>query len=117
MAQAVGTNPAEAPTPAAANNDPTQPAQGSVPLKPSLGAIQGALGAVTPNARGCLGPDDAVSRATITFKSDGSVQSVGVTGGAAGTPAEACIRSALMKAHIPPFAQPTFSTQATIRPK
>ncbi len=116
MAQAVGASPAAAPTPAAQNTDSSQPAAGSVPLRPSLGAIQGALGAVVPGARGCLGPDDAVSHATVTFKSDGSVQSVAVTGGAAGTPAAACIRSALMKAHVPPFAQATSSSPVTIRP-
>jgi hypothetical protein len=115
MAQAVGATPTATPTPAAANNDTSQ-AAGSVPLKPSLGAIQGALGAALPGARGCLGADDAVSRATVTFKSDGSVQSVAVKGGAAGTPAEGCIRSALMKAHVPPFAEASFASPVTIRP-
>jgi hypothetical protein len=88
----------------------------SVVLKPSQGAIQGALGAALPAARGCLGPDDPISRASVTFQSDGTVQSVTVTGGAAGKPAEACIRSALMRAKVPPFATPTFTAPATIRP-
>ena len=52
----------------------------------------------------------------VTFKSDGTVQSVSVSGGAAGKPAEACIRSALSKARIPPFAQPTFTAPTTVRP-
>jgi hypothetical protein len=116
MAQAVGVTPSATPQLAPANNDSSSQSQGNVPLKPSLGAIQGALGAAVPGARACLGPDDAVSRANVTFKSDGSVQSVAVTGGAKGTPAEACIRSALMKAHVPPFAQATFSSPVTIRP-
>jgi hypothetical protein len=51
----------------------------------------------------------------VTFQSDGSVQSVSVSGGAAGKPAETCIRAALMKARVPPFASPTFSAPATIR--
>jgi hypothetical protein len=88
----------------------------SVTLKPSQGAIQGALGAALPAARACLGPDDPISRASVTFQSDGTVQSVTVTGGAAGKPAEACIRSALMRAKVPPFATPTFTAPATIRP-
>jgi hypothetical protein len=98
----------DTPTPAAA--------PGSVPLKPSQGAVQGAIGAVLPGARGCLDADDPVSRVTVTFQSDGSVQNVAVSGGAAGKPAEACIRSALMKARVQPFAQPSFSFGTTIRP-
>ena len=117
MQQAAGV------TPGATSGSPTSPdspdapqaAQGSVPRKPSLGALQGALGAALPGARACLGPDDAVSHAMVTFQSDGSVQSVSVSGGAAGKPAEGCIRSALMKARVAPFAQPTFSAPATIR--
>jgi hypothetical protein len=116
MQQAAGVT--SSPTAAAAATHPDEglPAPGSVPLKPSQGAVQGSLGAALPSARGCLGPDDPISHATITFKSDGSVQSVGVSGGAAGKPAEACIRSALSKARIAPFAQPTFTATATVRP-
>jgi hypothetical protein len=69
-----------------------------------------------PGARACLGPDDAVSHATVTFKSDGSVQSVAISGGAAGKPAEGCIRAALSKARVQPFVQPTFTAPATVRP-
>jgi hypothetical protein len=101
---------------AAASADAPPPAPGDVPIKPALGAIQGALGAALPGARACLGPDDPVSRATITFASDGSVQSVAVSGGAAGKPAEQCIRSALHKVRIPPFLQSTYTAPATIRP-
>ncbi|HTQ47034.1 MAG TPA: hypothetical protein VMI75_29970 [Polyangiaceae bacterium] len=102
------------PTPTATEAPAAAPT--SVVLKPSQGAIQGALGAALPAARGCLGPDDPISRASVTFQSDGTVQSVTVTGGAAGKPAEACIRSALMRAKVPPFAMPTFTAPATIRP-
>ncbi|HEY8087521.1 MAG TPA: hypothetical protein VIF09_06750 [Polyangiaceae bacterium] len=101
---------------AAATADSTLPAPGSVPLKPSMGAIQGALGAALPSARACLGPDDPVSHATVTFRSDGTVGSVSISGGAAGKPAEACIRAALMNARVAPFAQPTFTAPATVRP-
>ena len=55
------------------------------------GAVTGALGAVLPQARGCLGPDDPISRAAIVFGSNGTVQSVSVTGAAAGTEVEACM--------------------------
>jgi hypothetical protein len=81
-----------------------------------MGAVQGAVGTVLPAARYCLGPDDPVSRATITFKSDGSVQNIAVTGNAAGQPAEGCIRSRLMTARVPPFASPTFTWTVTVRP-
>ena len=56
---------------------------GNVPQKPSQGAVTGALGAVLPRARACLGPDDPISRATVVFSSGGSVQSVSVSGAAA----------------------------------
>ncbi|HSO39202.1 MAG TPA: hypothetical protein VLT33_42040, partial [Labilithrix sp.] len=115
MKGAVGADgkPAE-PTPAAGASGP-QFAAGTVPQKPSQGAVTGALGAVLPGARACLGPDDAVSRASITFTSAGTVQSVGVTGGAAGKPAEACIKGALGKAKLAPFAEPTYTANITVR--
>ncbi|HZU85024.1 MAG TPA: hypothetical protein VE987_18965 [Polyangiaceae bacterium] len=101
---------------AAPSGDGAKPPAGNVPLKPAMGAVQGAVGAVLPATRYCLGPDDPVSRATITFKSDGSVQSVVVTGDAAGQPAEACIRSRLMNARVPPFSNPSFTWTVTVRP-
>lgn len=88
---------------------------GNVPQKPSQGAVTGALGAVMPSARACLGPDDAISRASVIFSSDGVVQSVSVSGGAAGKPAEACIKAALTKAKLTPFAEPSYTANITIR--
>jgi hypothetical protein len=116
MQQAAGSSPTATPAAAPTTADTSLPAPGSVPLKPSQGAIQGALGAALPGARACLGADDPISHVTVTFKSDGSVQSVAVSGGAAGKPAEACIRSALSKARVTPFAQPTFTASTTVRP-
>ena len=69
-----------------------------------------------PAARGCLGDDDGVSRAHVVFGSDGAVQSVSVTGFAAGKPLEACIKTALGKAHVPPFAEATYGATVTVRP-
>jgi hypothetical protein len=106
-------NDSQTPTPAA---DSPQFSAGSVPQKPSQGAVTGALGAALPGARACLSPDDPVSKATVTFASAGTVQSVVVTGAATGKPAEACIRTALGKAKVPPFAQPTYSATVTVRP-
>jgi hypothetical protein len=105
--------------PAAA--DPVAPeaphyAPGSVPQKPSQGAVTGALTRVLPAARSCLNPDDPLSRANVTFISGGTVSSVVITGGAAGKPAEECIRRALMKANVPPFAQDTYAANINVRP-
>lgn len=115
MGKAVGADgkPVEA-TPAAGNTGP-QFAAGTVPQKPSQGAVTGAIGAVLSGARACLGPDDPVSRASITFTSAGTVQGVSVSGGAAGKPAEACIKAALGKAKVAPFAEPTYTANITVR--
>jgi hypothetical protein len=91
-------------------------APGSVPQKPSQGAVTGALGRVLPQARSCLNPDDPISRANITFASAGTVSSVVVSGFAAGKPSEECIKSALAKATVPPFAQANYAANVTIRP-
>lgn len=90
-------------------------AAGSVPRKPSQGAVTGAIGAVLSQARACVGPDDPVSRAAIVFSSGGAVQQVRVSGHAAGKPAEACIKAALGKAKLTPFAEPTYTANITIR--
>jgi hypothetical protein len=94
----------------------TGPDPGSVPQKPSQGAVTGAIGAALPGARACLKADDPVSKATITFGASGAVQSVTVTGAAAGKPAEACIKAALGRAKVPAFAQPTYTASVTVRP-
>jgi hypothetical protein len=114
--RSVGPGAQTAPTTVANVAESPRPAGDSLPAKPALGAVQGALGTVLPGARSCLGADDPVSRATITFKSDGSVQAVAVSGHASGEPAEECIRSRLMAARIPPFASPTFTWTVTVRP-
>jgi hypothetical protein len=96
----------------------SQPAAqpGDLPEKPSAGAVQAAVSAPLGGARACVAGHDAPSRATVTFGSNGRVQSVGVSGPAAGTPAESCIRAALSKARVQPFARPSFSVGVTVRP-
>jgi hypothetical protein len=84
--------------------------------RPSTGAAQAAVGAVLGAARACLAGQTAPSSATLVFGSDGEVDSVRVTGGAAGTPAAACVESALRKARVQPFAAPSFSLGVTVRP-
>jgi len=107
-----------APGPAAAPEGPAAPAfaPGSVPQKPSQGAVTGALLRATPGARACLNAGDAPSRANVTFSSSGSVTAVVVTGPAAGNPEEECIKKAMMKASVPPFSQDSYSANVNIRP-
>ena len=90
-------------------------APGSVPERPSQGQVLGAIGLVMGGARACVPADSPVSRATITFQSDGTVKSVSVTGFAAGKPAEACIKGALSKAKVDPFAEATYPMTVSIR--
>ena len=115
MNKAVGADGKPVDATPAAGPAGSQFAAGTVPQKPSQGAVTGAIGAVLPGARACLGPDDPVSRATITFTSAGTVQSVNVSGGAAGKPAEGCIKAALGKAKVAPFAEATYTAPITIR--
>lgn len=89
-------------------------AAGTVPQKPSQGALTSALGAVLPSARSCLSPDDAVAKATIVFNSVGKVDTVSVHGGPAGK--GECIKTALLKAKIQPFMDPNYTANITVRP-
>lgn len=91
-------------------------APGSVAQHPSQGQVTGAIGSVMGAARACLGSDEPVSHATITFQSDGTVKSVSVTGFASGKPQEACIKTALSKAKVDPFAEATYPATISIRP-
>jgi hypothetical protein len=89
---------------------------GGTPEKPALGAVQAAVGAVLGSARACVAGQDDASSATITFGSDGRVQSVAVSGPAQGTNAEPCIKAALSKARVQPFSRPTFAASTAVRP-
>jgi hypothetical protein len=84
--------------------------------RPSTGAAQAAVGAVLGAARACVAGQPEASSATIVFGSSGEVTSVKVSGAAEGTPAAACVKSALAKARVQPFAASNFSLGVTIRP-
>jgi hypothetical protein len=62
-----------------------------------------------------MGADDPISRASVTLQSDGTVKSVSLSGFAAGKPSEGCIKSALSKMTVSPFAEATYSVPVTIR--
>ncbi len=93
----------------------TTQAAGNVAQRPSQGQVAGAIGSVMSGAKACLNGDEPMSRATVTFQSDGTVKSVNVTGFAAGKPQEACIKTALSKATVSPFAEATYPVPVTIR--
>ncbi len=112
--------PAEKPVEQALPTDPAlRPADstgGAIPVKPSTGAVQAALGAVMSGARHCVAGDEEASSAVVVFASDGHVQSVSVHGPAAGKPAATCIEGQLSRARVQPFAAQSFSVNATVRP-
>jgi hypothetical protein len=88
----------------------------SRPLEPSMGAVSAAIMAVRPAAQACLAGQSVNAPATIIFGSEGQVKSVIVSGPVARTPAGDCIRSALSRAKVSPFAKATFSVPTTVRP-
>ncbi|HEX3853495.1 MAG TPA: hypothetical protein VHW01_21165, partial [Polyangiaceae bacterium] len=71
---------------------------------------------VMSGARHCVAGEDAASSAVVVFSSDGHVQSVSVSGPAAGQPSGACIQAQLSRARVQPFAAASFSVSATVRP-
>jgi hypothetical protein len=109
MRAAAGVSPSATSTgDTSSNNDQT-----NLPMKPSQGAVQQAVAGVVSAAGTCLGPDDPVANATIIFNSSGAVSRV-IVNNAAGK--EACIRGMLMRAHVSPFTQSSFTWAVIIRP-
>jgi len=107
--------PAAAAAPAAA---PPAAGGGDRPDRPSGSAVTSALTSALPGARGCLASGAAPSHARVTFGSNGGVQSVELTGPAAGDrKATSCLRAAFGHAHVPPFAQSSYSAGVTVRPQ
>ena len=88
----------------------------NVPEVPSQGAIQGAIGAHMSAAKGCVRGDAPPSRVSLTFGSDGKVKSVSISGNAAGSPAEGCLKSAFSKSSVGPFSRASYPVSFTVRP-
>jgi hypothetical protein len=86
---------------------------GARQLRPSPGAVLGAINSVLPSARACLGPDDAVRTGSLVFRSDGSVASVDLRSARS---EDACVKTALSKARVGAFADDTFVARVTVRP-
>ena len=116
MARAVGADgkPVEGagtPEPAAGN-----PKTQNIPEQPSQGAAFSAVGAVIGGAKACVAGADDVSRADVTFGSNGSVSKVNVTGWAAAHGKSACVQAALKGAKVQPFSKSSFTLGFPIRP-
>jgi len=118
---AAGPTAASAPSPdavpsvSASSSTPTS--DGTRPDRPSGSAVASAITQVLPAARACLGDVPDPSRATITFGPEGAVQKVDITGPAASSSkVMPCLRSALGRAHVPPFAQSSYAASVTVRP-
>lgn len=115
MAKAVGGDLKEKPkdgTPEPA----ALPRNQNIPEQPSQGSVQSAIGAVLPGAKACVTGADDVSRATVTFASNGTVQSVSVSGWAAAHGKSGCVQAALKGAKVGPFSKPSFTVGVPIRP-
>jgi hypothetical protein len=67
-------------------------------------------------AKSCVAGADDVSRANVTFSSQGNVTSVSVTGWAAAHGKSACIQAALKGAKVGGFSKPSYVVGVTIRP-
>ncbi len=95
---------------------PADSTSADLPEKPSSGAVQAAVASRLSAARSCVSGQKGPSSATVTWDSTGAVKSVSVSGPAAGTPAESCIKSALGASRVKPFSRPSYSVPLTIRP-
>jgi hypothetical protein len=109
QAMRVAAGPIDGPKKEASKDEPGF-AAGSVPQRPSMGSVTSAIGSALPGARACLAEGDEPVRATVVFNSVGTVKSVSASGDKA-----SCIQAALSKAKVPAFAEPTFTTTATVR--
>lgn len=92
-----------------------EPSTASTPtqLRPSAGAVNGAIRTVLPAARACLGAGERERSVSVVFRSDGSVARVELFGNA---PEDDCVRGALARAKLSPFADESFSVRITVRP-
>lgn len=75
---------------------------------PSVGALNAALAATVPVAQRCLSVAAPEASARITFKADGTVQKVLVSGVNLTDNARACVRQAFARARVEPFARSQF---------
>jgi len=88
----------------------------NVPEQPSQGSVQSGVAAVMGGAKACVAGADDISRASITFSSNGSVSSVNVSGWAAAHGKSGCVQAALKAAKVGAFSKATYTVGIPIRP-
>lgn len=98
-------------------NPALTPADGRQPLndRPSAGEVNAALASVLGPARACLAAGSSPASVELVFGSEGRVQAVNIGGKTAPEGAAACLRSALGKARVAPFARPSWRVPYTVR--
>jgi len=116
MERAVGADGKEKTEAATGTPEPAAGTPKNIPEQPAQGSVTTAVGAVMGGAKACVSGADDVSRANVTFSSNGSVSSVAVTGWAAAHGKAECIKAALKGAKVGPFSKPNFTVGVTIRP-
>jgi hypothetical protein len=84
-----------------------------VPDAPGKGAIASAISGPRGVARTCLEGASSPARVSLTFGSDGKVQSVDVSGAGG---ASDCIKKAFLRANVGAFRRPSFSFPTTVSP-
>lgn len=98
-------------TPAAEDNTPK-----NLPDKPPQGSLTAAASAARGAAKSCVAGADENTQVNIVFGSGGTVQSVSVSGWAAGKAAEGCIKSAVKGVTVSPFSKPSYPLPVVLRP-
>jgi hypothetical protein len=98
-------------------NPALKPADGRQPLEdhPSGGAVSAALESVLDRARACLAPGAPAVPVELVFASDGHAQAVNIIEKTVPQGDAGCVRAALGKARVPPFARPSWSVHYTVR--
>jgi hypothetical protein len=71
---------------------------------------------VISGAKACVSGADDISRAQVTFSSQGTVTGVSVTGWAAAHGKSACVQAALKGAKVGQFSKGSFTVGVPIRP-
>jgi TonB family protein len=89
-------------------SEQTESPRSGLPQTPGRASISRALGQLTGRIRQCAGDRTGTASAAITFRSDGSVSDVSMTGPTFGSAALSCMSAAVRGARVEPFQQATF---------
>lgn len=81
---------------------------------PSVGALNAAFAAAVPTAQRCLSATVPEVNARVTFKADGSVQRVQVSGANLTDNVRVCVAQAFARSRVEPFARSQFEVTRTV---